>query len=248
MALHGQLEDLHSHIPLTSTPLPFRPRLREVPSLHSWMYCFAAYVAVRSDDPLTRDLLAYYRLMIREALRHGGNGWQEYDRSFRRQPAINGTLRWNVLSPGLQASTLVGTGSGVFCTLCRELNHSAPQCALAPVQQQVLQEVSPFPPSGLVSRRVPHLANPLTAPRRMFRPSRRPETALQICASWNRGSCSFSGTCSYRHACGYCQLGHRGKECLTAPEGSVYHRLRMARAPTTPLPTAASAPPRRDNR
>ena len=51
VALHSQLEDLHGHAPLASTPLPFRPRLREVPSLQFWMYCFAAYVAVRSDDP-----------------------------------------------------------------------------------------------------------------------------------------------------------------------------------------------------
>ncbi len=53
------------------------------------MYCFAAYVAVQSRDPVTRDLLAYSRLIIREALRRGGNGWQEYDWFFRRQAAID---------------------------------------------------------------------------------------------------------------------------------------------------------------
>ena len=186
--------------------------------------------------------------MIREALRHGGNGWQEYDRSSRRQAAIDCTLRWNVLSPGLQASTLVGTGSGIFCTLCREPDHSAPQCALAPVQQQVLQQMSPFTPSGLVSGRVPQPANPISAPCRIFRPPRRPESTLTICTSWNRGSCIFPGSCSYRHVCGYCQLGHRGIECLTAPEGSEYYRLRMARTLTAPPPTAAPTPPRRDYR
>ena len=140
VALHDQLEDLHGSAPLAATPLPFRPRLREVPSLHSWMYCFAAYVAVRSSDPVTRELLAYSRLIIREALRHGGNGWQEYDRSFCRQAAIDSSIPWNTLVPGPQAATLVGsgTGAGVFCTLCREPDHSAPQCALSPVQQPVL--------------------------------------------------------------------------------------------------------------
>ena len=36
-ALHDQLEDLHDH----TTSL--NPRLRELPSLASWVYCFAAY-------------------------------------------------------------------------------------------------------------------------------------------------------------------------------------------------------------
>ncbi len=81
VSLHTQLENLHGQTTVASTPIPFRPRLREVPSLISWTYCF---LAVRSGDPQTRDLLAYCRLLIREALRHGGNGWQEYDRSFRR--------------------------------------------------------------------------------------------------------------------------------------------------------------------
>ena len=83
VSLHHQLEDLQGV--MTATPAAFRPRIREVPSLSSWMYCFAAYIAVRTQDPQTRDMLAYGRLIIREALRHGGNGWQEYDRSFRRQ-------------------------------------------------------------------------------------------------------------------------------------------------------------------
>ena len=44
IALHDQLEDLHGH----TTSL--NPRLREVPSLASWVYCFAAYMAVRTED------------------------------------------------------------------------------------------------------------------------------------------------------------------------------------------------------
>ncbi len=243
VALHSQLEDLHR-----LSPLPLRPRLREVPSLHSWMYCFMVYVAVRSGDPLTRDLLAYCRLIIREALRHGGNGWLEYDRSFRRQAAIDPTLQWNTLLPGLQASTLVGSGggTGVFCTICREPDHSAPQCALAPVQQPVL----PVPAPSYTSGRSPTPANSVTAPRRAIRPFRRPETALTICASWNRGACSFPGTCTYRHVCGYCQFAHRGIECPTAPEGSEYHRLKtMSRTPAVPpVPTVVPVYPRRDPR
>ena len=40
IALHDQLEFLHGH----TTSL--NPRLRKVPSLASWVYCFAAYMAV----------------------------------------------------------------------------------------------------------------------------------------------------------------------------------------------------------
>ena len=74
IALLNQLSSLHgtATLPLTTVN---HTRLREVPSLVSWVYCFNAYVAVRTSDPATRDMLAYSRLLIREALRHGGNGW-----------------------------------------------------------------------------------------------------------------------------------------------------------------------------
>ena len=84
-----------------------------------------AYVAIHSTDPLTRDILAYGCLLIRESQRHGGNGWLDYDRVFRQQVAIDALLRWNTLHPGIQASTLVtnAPGPGAFCTLCRENDH-----------------------------------------------------------------------------------------------------------------------------
>ena len=92
IALHNQTLELHGQSALAVTPASLRPTIREVPSLTSWMYCFAAYMAVRSQDPLTRDMLAYARLVIREALRHGGEGWREYERSFRRQVAIDPSI------------------------------------------------------------------------------------------------------------------------------------------------------------
>ena len=39
-------------------------------------------------DPLARDLMTYGRLILREAQRHGGMGWLEYDRVFRQQAAV----------------------------------------------------------------------------------------------------------------------------------------------------------------
>ena len=49
--------------------------MREVPSIASWVFCLAAYVAVRTPNPTMRDMLIYMCLIIREALRHGGGGW-----------------------------------------------------------------------------------------------------------------------------------------------------------------------------
>ena len=52
---------------------------------------------------------------ISGSLRHGNNGWLEYDRVFRRQLAINLLLAWNTIEPGLLGQ---GPSAGVFCSLC----------------------------------------------------------------------------------------------------------------------------------
>ena len=177
---------------------PGRPRLREVTSLSTWCYCFLGYMAIRTSDPMTRDQLAYARLIIREALRHGGAGWLDYDRVFRQQAAAEPSLRWNTLLPGLQASTMLGhnTGQGTqFCTLCREVDHARAQCALLCL--------NPPPP------RPPITSTPTTR--------RRSEN---ICMSWNRGSCIFPGKCAYRHVCATCQQAHKAKDCPRTPEAA----------------------------
>ena len=96
------------------------------------MYCFVAYVAMRGNDQGVCDMLAYTHLVIREAQRHEGLGWLDYDRVFRQQAALDPSLRWNTLHPGIQASTIVGrvAGSTILCTLCREPDHSTRQCTL----------------------------------------------------------------------------------------------------------------------
>ena len=98
-------------------------------------------MTVRTTDPLTRQMLAYSRLIIREALRHGGSGWLEYNRVFRRQLAIDPSMSWNNLQPSLLAATALDQPGpnppGSFCSLCRECDHTASLCALAPSQQAV---------------------------------------------------------------------------------------------------------------
>ena len=194
-----------------------RPRLREVNSLSTWCYCFLGYMAIRTSDPVTRDQLTYARLLIREARRHGGMGWLDYDRAFRQQAAADPSLRWNTLIPGLQAATILGqrSGQGSFCNLCRGEDHSQGQCALAGLRPAI--------PTTQASNRSPSVS----AARN------RPENAHNICISWNRGSCVFPGHCVYRHICATCHLPHKAKDCTRTPEASAY------RCPQRPPTTTA---------
>ena len=216
IALISQLSSLHGPgaLPLSSVG---HTRLREVPSLVSWLYCFIAYVAIRTLDPLTRQMLAYSRLIIREALRHGGSGWVEYDRVFRRQLSINPSLAWNALEPSLQAATILGQRSsgGTLCNLCQESDHPTNQCALAPLQQQL--HPSPTPTAS-------HTAA-------AYRPPMRTETLQRICVAWNKGTC-FRPHCTFRHTCATCQRNHKARDCPNTPPHSEYKVA--ARSPLNP--------------
>ena len=218
MAVRQRLDAAFGLLPLNLLPSA-GPRYREISSILQWVYCFNLYVGVRTSDPVARDMLTYSRLLMREAMRHNGNGWLQYDRTFRRQISIDPTLQWNTLQSALHASTIVGNGSGngTFCSLCRECDHAARSCALSQLQQPTNQSVSspfiPLPPGPSSFPTSGHT-----------RPQPRPETARYICASWNSGACSYPGRCIYRHVCATCQLRHMAKDCTDTPEDSVYKR------------------------
>ena len=191
-----------------------RPRLREVTSLPIWCYCFMGYMALCTSDPATRDQLAYARLLIKEAQRHGGLGWLDYDRAFRQQAAADPSIRWNTLIPGLQASTILGqqqAGPGLFCTLCRQVDHTRSQCALGCLEPPPVSSAAQVqaPPVGQGRRR-------------------------RVCISWNKGDCIFpEGECSYLHECPSCKVtDHRARDCAKVPETSVYKK-RRAQPPTS---------------
>ena len=93
ISLLQQLEMVNSQCTLPALPGLMRPRLCEVSSLATWTYCFLTYLAIRSTDHATRDMLAYGRLLVREAQRHGGRVWLDYDRVFRQQAAIDPCIR-----------------------------------------------------------------------------------------------------------------------------------------------------------
>ena len=209
MALHSQLEDLPSQAAVASRP----HRLREIDSPLTWVFCFLAYAAVRTNDRETRDMLTYARLIIREAQCHSGMGWLEYDKWFRQQQAaLSSQHPWNELNASLHAATVMSLRSGEsrLCNLCREPDHVDSRCALASLHFP--QSLSPQSAS-LVTPALPSAGRRVT----------RPETLERICASWNKGRCAFPGSCRFRHVCASCRRkGHRARDCAETPTDSPY--------------------------
>ena len=118
----------------TSSEHPRKCR-REVPDLLSWVQCFGKYLAVIAESetpkPRMRQLLAYQTLIVREACRCGGRGWQAYDTMFRQQAAGNQDVDRSKLNPTLYSVTfLAQAGSGRNCVLCMESDHNTPKRGL----------------------------------------------------------------------------------------------------------------------
>lgn len=99
MTLRQRYDAAIGFLPISLLPSA-GPRYREISTLLQWVYCFNLYMAVRTSDPVTRDmfsLLTYSCLIMREAMCHEGSGWLQYDRTFRRQISIDPSLQWNTL-------------------------------------------------------------------------------------------------------------------------------------------------------
>ena len=78
ISLLHELEHVNASSSVNLTSSMARPRLREISSLASWLYCFLAYAALRCTDSENKHRLVYAHLIIWEAQRHGGQGWQMY--------------------------------------------------------------------------------------------------------------------------------------------------------------------------
>ena len=211
MALLKQLENLQSD------KAKSKAKLREVKTLSSRLYCFLAYIAVATPDKHTRDLLTYARLVMREALRTGGDGWAAYDRLFREHAALDKARRfdWTTLDSGLHQATFIRQAgpSGATCTHCAEADHSTKACALVSVQDSPGRRDDSPPPA---KRARPSQQRPAVPPRP------RGEAADKICISWNRGYCIFP-RCNVDHICATCKKGdHRAKDCDSTPDDGYY--------------------------
>ena len=128
MSLCHQLESFPTHQHIVATAA--KPCLREIDSPLTWVACFLAYAAVRAGDTQTRNLLTYGRLVVREAQRHSGPGWLEYDRIFRQHAALSSNVVWNEINSSLHASTILSyrAGPGKLCSINRTTQPIYVQC------------------------------------------------------------------------------------------------------------------------
>ena len=88
-----------------------------------------------------------------------------------------------------QRPSLVSTHLETFCMVCQECDHNASQGAMAQLQPSAIRTSTPM--------------------------SRQPGRSMgRICTFWNKGACTYPGSCSFRHVCSKCyQQSHRAKDC-----------------------------------
>ena len=118
-------------------------RLREVTDILTWISCFLYFVAARSEDSVTRDLMAYGLIVLHLARKHGGRGWLLYDAAFRQQMAVGSLLAWTDLNASMMASTVLSAADpvgGHFCPLCQAVDHTRAESALAQLEPQAVKE------------------------------------------------------------------------------------------------------------
>lgn len=154
-------------------------------------------------------MCAYGCLIIREACKHGGDGWAAYDSQFCQVAAAHPGPSWVALDLSLHASTFLATctGSGTHCRHCVEANHQSHQCALAPLHTPAPS--SPNPPTHAQYQQRPIARPPIAGP------------LNPICMSWNRGKHAYHPSCTYRHICATCYRGpHPAKDCAKTPASS----------------------------
>ena len=125
------LEALPSHRTPSSAP-----ESREVGALATWVTAFATYIAIVAvaHPERVRDMLAYLRLVVREAQKFGGTGWITYDQVFRRnRPGPD--ARWDQLDPSLHIAYIASQAESPVtpCAICSEIDHSTEDCALSSV-------------------------------------------------------------------------------------------------------------------
>ena len=134
-----------------------RNRRREIPDILSWVSCFGVYMAVLTSKypEMTRQLLAYQTLIVREARRCGGNGWLAYDTYFRQQVAGDPSADWSSLNTSLYAVTVLAQGGrgGQSCTTCMESDHSQHECTISHQRSKspATKKHGLFTPSHLIS-------------------------------------------------------------------------------------------------
>ena len=211
----------------TSRPLDQRPKQREVASILSWVSAFATYIAVVAEahPGRVKDMLAYMRIIVKEAGRSNNKGWLNYNRIFRQNAVSDPTLNWVRLDSSLHSSYCIpGEGLRVACPHCNEYDHSAEECAMS---QSCLNAVKALSSSGSLqpsmggsSQHSPSFSHSSSArfPKKSIPRNRK------ICLSWNNGKCILPGSCEYSHICATCHKAHRARDCSATLADSMFKR------------------------
>ena len=153
------------------------------------------------------DMLAYLRLIVREACKFGSNGWLTYDSVFRRNHEGKVAL-WNYIDASLHQVFIANQSPRVtvHCKHCCEIDQPSSNCAMVAVLPKSSESAtgSQYTSTGR--------EHPYKGKRPAPYPRQRP-----ICSSWNNGICQFPGKCSYAHVCGNCYSPHPVSACKERP-------------------------------
>ncbi len=203
IALAKRLNEAHQAYP---SPLHSGSKFREVTDPLSWVFCFLNFMAVKSEDPETRGLIAYAQIVLDLARKHGGTGWLAYDTHFRAQLFAGGPFKWNEINPSLLASAVLGNpqlGEGAqSCTRCMAADHSASVCA-----------VSSLDPPPRPAHLVPNRPSPVRQASWPYSPTQPRAGVEEPCRRYNKGLCS-ARSCRYEHYCNTCFKGaHPAIDC-----------------------------------
>ena len=124
---------------ITDTNEASHQHLRQVPSLGTWVQCFAIYTAIVLWASPSRafDLMAYLQLVVHKAQCHSGTGWLLYDTRSRQLAAHSPAIIWGQLHASLNAATILAMDQppASHCLHCLEPDHSTAACALCPHQK-----------------------------------------------------------------------------------------------------------------
>lgn len=186
-------------------------RLRQVSSVSTWAQCFFIFAAILVEKHPTKfqELMAYGRFILKEAARHGGEGWRVYDTMFRQRVAAKKETLWDVVNGTMYSTTFLAMREGgVQCRWCMESDHKDHECAIADTQPQG-PVPSPHPQGS---------ANPGGSRQGYQAQQRKQKTVSRICRAFNFSSCQGPPECQYRHACLRCRRGsHRVADCPDPP-------------------------------
>lgn len=140
---------------------------------------------MQTSDHLAREMLAYCRLIIREALRHRRQGWQEYDRTFRCQWEIN---------PSVASSLELFVTRSTGCHNTRT-EAGTRYILLTVLRQQPLEHAVCFGESASARNSITNFTTGDEHPTLSSSP---PLSAASTCVHFlEQGACMFPGWCNF---------------------------------------------------